>query len=191
LEESNLLAAYIQDQFKNRVGRRDRGVHQAGFLVLWRTAMPGVLVELGFISNPTEEKFLMSDEGQSFMASAIYRAFKQYKLEYEKENKPQEAEQVEKQKVIIENDLSFRVQFFTKNMLIELSDPRFAGLADLDVYHHNGLYKYTSGQFGSFDEARAYLPLVKQKGFQGAFVVAFKENKRIPINEARAIESAR
>ena len=191
LDESNLLASYIQDQFKNRVGRRDRGVHQAGFLVLWRTAMPGVLIELGFISNPTEEKFLMSEEGQSYMASAIYRAFKQYKLEYEKENKPKEVEHVQKQKVIIESDLSFRVQFYTNNMLIELSDPRFAGLTDLNVYHHNGLYKYTSGQFNSFAKARSYLPAVSEKGFQGAFIVAFKANKRIPIDEARALETTR
>lgn len=188
LDESNLLAAYIQDQFKNRVGRRDRGVHQAGFLVLWRTAMPGVLVELGFISNPTEEKFLMSEEGQSFMASAIYRAFKQYKLEYEKENKPKEVAETIQQNDIIESGLSFRVQFYTKNMMVELSDPRFAGLKEMDVYHHNGLYKYTSGRFSSFAKAREYLPEVIDKGFEGAFVVAFKDNKRIPIDEARSLE---
>jgi N-acetylmuramoyl-L-alanine amidase len=188
IDESNLLASYIQDQFKNRVGRRDRGVHQAGFLVLWRTAMPGVLVELGFISNPTEEKFLMSEEGQSYMASAIYRAFKQYKLEFEKENKPKEVKKPVEQKEIMESDLSFRVQFYTKNMMVELSDPRFAGLKDLDFYYHNGLYKYTSGRFSTFAEAREYLPEVTKKGFEGAFVVAFKNNKRIPIDEARAFE---
>lgn len=189
LDESNLLASYIQGQFKNRVGRRDRGVHQAGFLVLWRTAMPGVLIELGFISNPTEEKFLISEEGQFFMASAIYRAFKQYKIEYEKENKVEEI--VEETQVIIESGFSFRIQFYTKNMQIELSDPRFAGLADLGMYHHNGLYKFTTGRFNSFDEARLHVPAVTEKGFRGAFVVAFKANKRIPIDEARAIEAAR
>lgn len=187
LEESNLLASYIQDQFKNRVGRRDRGVHQAGFLVLWQTAMPGVLVELGFISNPGEEKFLLSEKGQSYMASAIYRAFKQYKLEYEKENKPKEAVKVSEQKEVIESGLSFRVQFYTRKMMVELSDPRFAGLKDLDVYHHNGLYKYTTGRFKTFAEAMNYLPEATAKGFDGAFVVAFKDNKRIPIDEARKL----
>jgi len=191
LEESNLLASYIQDQFKNRVGRRDRGVHQAGFLVLWQTAMPGVLVELGFISNPGEEKFLLSEEGQSYMASAIYRAFKQYKLEFEDENKPKETQTEVDKPAISDIDLSFRVQFYTKKELIELSDARFNGLSELDVYHHNGLYKYTTGKFNSFEEAHAFIPSVNKQGFEGAFVVAFKEGKRIPIDEARSLEKER
>lgn len=87
LDQSLQLAYDIQRQFKDRVGRRDRGVHQAGFLVLWKTAMPGVLVELGYLSNPTEEKFLLSEKGQVYLASAIYRAFKEYKQEFEKQNK--------------------------------------------------------------------------------------------------------
>ena len=185
LDESNLLAYYIQDQFKNRVGRRDRGVHQAGFLVLWRTAMPGVLVELGFISNPSEEKFLNSEEGQSFMASAIYRAFKKYKLDFEKENELKETTPI----VIMESELSYRVQFFTFKNLLALSDTRFLGIPDLHVYDHNGLYKYTSGDFETFDEARAHIPELTKKGFEGAFIVAFKSNKRISVTEARELES--
>lgn len=86
LDQSLDLANRIQLQFKNRVGRKDRGVHQAGFLVLWRTAMPSVLVELGYLSNSTEEAFLKSEKGQTYMASAIYRAVKEYKREYEKES---------------------------------------------------------------------------------------------------------
>lgn len=191
LDESNLLASYIQDQFRTRVGRRDRGVHQAGFLVLWRTAMPGVLVELGFISNPSEEKFLLSEDGQSYMASAIYRAFKQYKLEFEDENKPKEIQPKTDQPVTAKNDLRFSVQFYTKKELIELSDSRFNGLSDLDVYYHNGLYKYTAGRFNSFEEAHAFIPFVTKKGFDGAFVVAFNEGKRIPIDKARALEKER
>ncbi len=87
LEQSTTLAQKIQDQFRERVGRSDRGVKQAGFWVLYKTSMPGVLVELGFLSNPKEEKFLLSEKGQSYMASAIYRAFKDYKKNYENLNK--------------------------------------------------------------------------------------------------------
>jgi N-acetylmuramoyl-L-alanine amidase len=77
------FAQKVEDQFKKRVGRVSRGVKQAGFLVLWRTTMPSVLIETGFLSNSPEEKFLATDEGQELIASGIYRAFKDYKVEVE------------------------------------------------------------------------------------------------------------
>ena len=86
LNQSLQLAAKVQEQFSKRVGRKDRGVQQAGFLVLWKTAMPSILIELGFISNAAEERFLASADGQSYMASAIYRAFRDFKAAYEGEN---------------------------------------------------------------------------------------------------------
>lgn len=79
LKQSTEFATMIQNQFRDRVGRKDRGVRQAGFVVLWRTTMPSVLVELGFISNPDEEKYLNSAQGQDYLASAIFRAFRDYK----------------------------------------------------------------------------------------------------------------
>ena len=80
LDQSLLFSALVQRQFKERVGRPDRGVRQAGFLVISYTTMPAVLIELGFLSNPPEEDFLQSSQGQDYMASAIYRAFKDYKV---------------------------------------------------------------------------------------------------------------
>lgn len=77
------FAQKVEEQFKKRVGRVSRGVKQAGFLVLWRTTMPSVLIETGFLSNSPEEKFLATDEGQELIASGIYRAFKDYKSEVE------------------------------------------------------------------------------------------------------------
>ena len=79
LKQSTEFATLVQGQFRDRVGRKDRGVRQAGFVVLWRTTMPSVLVELGYITNPEEEKFLMSEQGQDYLASAIFRAFRDYK----------------------------------------------------------------------------------------------------------------
>jgi N-acetylmuramoyl-L-alanine amidase len=79
LKQSTEFATMIQNQFRDRVGRKDRGVRQAGFVVLWRTTMPSVLIELGFISNPDEEKYLNSNEGQDYLASAIFRAFRDYR----------------------------------------------------------------------------------------------------------------
>lgn len=85
-ESSLLFAQKVEDQFKHRVGRHSRGVKQAGFVVLWRTTMPSVLIETGFLSHPTEEQFLAQERGQDLIASGIYRAFKEYKSEVESIN---------------------------------------------------------------------------------------------------------
>lgn len=82
-ENSLSFAHKVENQFKSRVGRTSRGVKQGPFWVLWSTAMPSVLIETGFISNSTEEKYLLSDDGQDLIASGIFRAFKEYKAEVE------------------------------------------------------------------------------------------------------------
>jgi N-acetylmuramoyl-L-alanine amidase len=85
-ESSLLFAQKVEDQFRARVGRSSRGVKQAGFLVLWKTTMPSVLIETGFLSQSTEEQFLAGEKGQDLIASGIYRAFKEYKSEVESIN---------------------------------------------------------------------------------------------------------
>lgn len=77
------LAQRIDRQFRTAVGRPSRGVKQAGFLVLWRSTMPSVLIEVGFLTNPTEERFLNERAGQATMANGIFRAFRDYKRELE------------------------------------------------------------------------------------------------------------
>jgi len=84
MEQSLEFAGIIQDKFRNSAKRNDRGVRQAGFLVLRETACPSVLIELGFINNPDEAKYLASAIGQRTMASAIYSAFKEYKKDFDK-----------------------------------------------------------------------------------------------------------
>jgi N-acetylmuramoyl-L-alanine amidase len=84
MRQSQQLAGLIEDQFANRVHRHSRGVHQAGFYVLWSASMPSVLVELGFLTNPAEARFLNSEQGQDYLASAVFRAIRDYKAQYEK-----------------------------------------------------------------------------------------------------------
>jgi len=79
LEQSLKMAEFIQEEFQNGPISKDRGVKQAGFIVLWMTAAPSVLIELGYISHPTEELILMNDDNQQKMAECIFRAFKRYK----------------------------------------------------------------------------------------------------------------
>lgn len=107
MEQSVHLASLVQKQFRHSCRRVDRGVHQAGFLVLKASAMPSILIELGFISTPEEERYLNSDAGTNTMANGIYRAFLNYKREHElrltgvsKTIIPAEQEEVEEAPVI-------------------------------------------------------------------------------------------
>jgi N-acetylmuramoyl-L-alanine amidase len=86
LDNSLRFAAKIEKQFQKHAGRKSRGVKQAGFVVLWKSAMPSVLVEIGFLSNPVEEKYLQGKTGQTQIATGIYRAFREYKEEMEAMN---------------------------------------------------------------------------------------------------------
>lgn len=86
LDNSLRFAAKIERQLEKKAGRKSRGVKQAGFVVLWKSAMPSVLVEIGFLSNPVEEKYLTGSTGQKEIASGIYRAFREYKEQMEAMN---------------------------------------------------------------------------------------------------------
>ncbi|WP_400194117.1 N-acetylmuramoyl-L-alanine amidase [Hymenobacter sp. B81] len=86
LDNSLRLAAKVDHEFRHSVKRHSRGVKQAGFLVLWKSTMPSVLIEAGFLTNPAEEQYLNDKSGQSYMASGIYRAFRTYKQELEAMN---------------------------------------------------------------------------------------------------------
>jgi len=84
MEQSVSFASMIQNELKKSSKRSDRGVRQAGFLVLRETSMPSVLVELGFISNPAEEEYMTSLMGQQSLANSLYNAFTQYKSEHDR-----------------------------------------------------------------------------------------------------------
>lgn len=77
------LAMKIQEQYSKKAGRVDKGVHRQSIWVLWRTSMPSVLTEIGYLTNPQEEKFLGSEKGQTYLAACLFRAFRKYKDEQE------------------------------------------------------------------------------------------------------------
>ena len=84
ISTSERIASMMDHQFSKRANRKSRGVKQAGFVVLYEASMPALLVEVGFLTNPSEQRFLASDYGQSIMASAIFRSIRDYKEEYER-----------------------------------------------------------------------------------------------------------
>ena len=182
------FAEHIQNQLVKRVGRKDRGVQQAGFLVLYKTAMPSVLVEIGFLSNTSEENFLSSEEGQTYIASALFRAFRDYKNAYEKENAYADADKdadadsdsdSDSDKNIDKDKIVYKVQVESRNRKIEAPSQHYKNLNNIDYYEHNGQYKYTAGKFYSKSEADEYCKKVKASGYTSAFVVSFKNGIRL------------
>ena len=189
LKESLDFANKIEQQFKTRAGRKARGVFQAGFLVLWQTTMPSVLVETGFLSNPKEETFLLSKTGQTYIASAIYRAFREYKTEFEMENALTNVSHpatIHKQP---KPAIDYRVQFYTASRPLHNAARRFKSLRGITYYKRNGVYKYTSGHFSTLSRVVLHQRFVRSKGYHDAFIVAFYKGQRISLRKAKEIEN--
>ncbi|WP_417611799.1 N-acetylmuramoyl-L-alanine amidase family protein [Owenweeksia hongkongensis] len=211
--QSVSFAQKVQDQFRTRVGRKDRGVKQQPLMVTKMAVMPSVLIELGFLTNPTEEDFLNSEKGQSYMASAIYRAFKEYKEEREQfhleiapatppvQTKPAptpvqpkigtENKSVEKTpsseptiKQVDTKEVYYCVQLATSGIKKELIPQNFKGVEGVRFYEDGGLYKYIVGQTTNLKTAEALKMKMKDAGFKDAFVVALADGNRISISEA-------
>lgn len=193
LGQSQRLSHYVQKQFKDRVGRVDRGEKQAGFLVISYTSMPSILIELGFLTNKEEEDFLQGEKGQDLMASAIYRAFKEYKAEIEGTDvsvdaAPPDSTRVDttaatppKEKPVADSGVRFKVQIATSTKRIDLKAKNFNGLEGVQEMKGNDLWKYTVGDERSLKDARAVQQTCRDKGFEGCFIVAFDKNgERIP-----------
>lgn len=189
LDHSLDLASKIQDQFKALAGVRDRGVLQAGFLVLYRTTMPGVLVETGYISNISDEKYLMSKDGQNNIASAIFNALKEYKneqgIQSSKLTTSSNKSKIETAQV--SGGIVFRVQIVSSSTKINLNSKRFNNLKNLYEYRHDGMYKYCTGESDSFSKMDKLKAKLQKEEFKDAFVVAFQDERRISINEARKL----
>ncbi len=199
--QSLSLADKVQKQFANR-GRHNRGVQQAGFLVLWKTSMPSILVELGFINNVNEEKFLSSERGQSQMALALYQAFAEFKREYEAENqqvaqveekpevKPEvkPKEKVEKPASNNENlNVFFSVQFASGKKDVSIkTDPSLRKIKGVWKYRSKGMYCYASGKYDTKAAAEARKKELIDIGYGDAFIVAFIDGERVSIKEAEA-----
>tara|TARA_B100000508_G_scaffold132802_1_gene122061 strand:+ start:15685 stop:16821 length:1137 start_codon:yes stop_codon:yes gene_type:complete len=194
LNHSINFASKIQNQFA-KLGRYDRGVKQAGFLVLYKTTMPSVLIETGFLTNKKEETFLNESVNQIKMANAIFKAFQEFKSEIEGVNALVEDGEGFKEDVKDEESpfsgnteeegkVYFKVQIETSRDKLKSSDDRFKGV-QVSEYEQSGLFKYTTGLFKEdFSSANNLKKEMREKGFEHAFVVAFKDGKRIPIGDA-------
>ncbi len=192
LDHSIVFATNLQEQFVS-IGRSDRGVRQAGFLVLYRTTMPSVLIETGFLTNAEEEKFLADPVSQEKMARSIFNAFKDYKKYYDAGfsgdgNSVQSNNTVNLDKSkfgiaeteVKADEVIYRVQIETSTTKIALNDERFKGMT-VYMYEDKGLFKYTVGAFRDLESANSLKKEMRTAGFEHAFVITMKGNQRVNL----------
>jgi N-acetylmuramoyl-L-alanine amidase len=192
LDKSFSLAADIQQNFSQSLKRKNRGVKQAGFVVLHQTYMPSVLIELGFLTNKNEGKFLNSKIGQQKMAKEIARSIKKYyhqlkantvALTIEKST-PQlikdigfSAETKSKEEVI------FKIQIASSKNKILVKSYNFKGLKNVQRVKVGSYYKYYYGITTSFKEVKNSLLKVKKKGYSDAYIAAFKNGEKVSLTK--------
>jgi len=198
-DQSTVLASKIQTQFRERVNRNDRDVKQAGFWVLYNTKMPSVLVETGFITSPTEEQYLNSKEGQDYLAASIFRACRDYLNEIDsksgfsykqKQDQAQDKDQPQIQSsdsIVKEkqqsDEILFMVQVATSVTKKDIKPENFKGLKDIIEISTPDRFKYATGTFTDYQSAANYRNKI-EVSYPDAFVIAVKDNKILPLQQA-------
>jgi N-acetylmuramoyl-L-alanine amidase len=265
VDQSASMAAKIQSEYKSRCGRFDKGVHRQSIWVLWRTEMPSVLTELGYITNAEEEKFLASEKGQDYLAASIFIAIRKYKDEIEgtvkkytdevelmkplvskdeiektdsikklptvnketedmipnkdksgndniveKDVVKKDCTRVEKNTIkndsvkLVKNNTTnnktdaevksnfekvfeanknpvydYKVQIEVSIKQPNFSQEKYKNIENLEFHEVGTMYKITSGKFKSQMEATAHQQKLKKQGFPQAFIITFKNGKRM------------
>lgn len=201
LDNSISLASKIEDNF-DRLGKKLRhgGVKQAPFMVLHKAYMPRVLVETGFVSNPTEGDLLNSEAGQNDIAEAIAQAILSYKREYFG-NGNSDADDVKpvkdtstpvKPKTTVPVTVAktapkgtfFKVQLIASIKKTPLEPKNFKGLKNVTMIYENNIYKYFYQETTDYESAKKYLQEAKSKGYGASFLVATKDGEKINIQDA-------
>lgn len=206
--QSILLADMVQKQFNANTNMRDRGVRQAGFLVLWSAAMPSILAEFGFISNSTEEKFIGSEKGRDTYAKCLFNAFSEYKTRSEGHGTL----------IVLDNDKTDEeIDSTTENGNLQEEDVAASGSSDAELIYRiqvasadrklpknaaqfkeyrgkvteiriGNLYKYYVEEASTYADALNLQRRVR-KSIKDAFMVPFANGKPISVEEARRREN--
>jgi N-acetylmuramoyl-L-alanine amidase len=189
LSQSINLASKIDNQFRYKAKRNSRGVKQAGFVVLRQTTMPSVLIEAGFLTNRYEEKFLNTAYGQNVIASAIFRAFKEYRTEMT----PVEASANMAKGTVDLNYMKpikgvvYKVQLASAVKPFDTKSGKWVYVDKIEIAKDGKIYKYLSGNYYSYASCLKVQKDLKTKGFKDAFIVAYKDGKKISVGEAKKI----
>tara|TARA_B100001971_G_C18201656_1_gene545006 strand:- start:402 stop:1526 length:1125 start_codon:yes stop_codon:yes gene_type:complete len=192
LDQSIKLATNIQDNFTNKLKRKNRGVKQAGFIVLHQTVMPSVLIETGFVTNTNEGKYLNSKKGQSELSTAIANAIKDYKKDVDLNVGNHIEKPIIDTVPTTENTITnivFKVQLAASSRLLEPKPYNFKGLNDVSREKVGNLYKYYYGYTSDYNQAQKLQIQAQNKGYKTAFITAFKDGKQIKVSEALKTET--
>lgn len=197
LDQSIELAGRVQEFFTKKTDYKNRGVKQAGFLVLRQITMPRVLVEMGFVSNKEEGEFLNSEDGQNKLAEAISSAILDYKNEFfnpfENENVGIESFENSNESIMKESSkternqekgIVFKIQISATNKELSANSYNFKGLSPISIEFSSGLYKYFFGLEQNYEVAKQKLEIAKEKGYSSAFIVAYKDGIKINVSDA-------
>jgi N-acetylmuramoyl-L-alanine amidase len=179
LDKSLAIASLIQNNFTYKLKRNDRKVKQDNFQVLRETIMPSVLVELGFLTNKNEGSFLNSNNGQIKMANEIADAIYLYIKNLKLNTVIQDAS-----KVAPLNEIEFKVQIASGKNKIATKSYNFKGLKNVERVPVGNFYKYYYGKNTSYNSVKEALKKAKSKGYKTAFIKAFKNGKKIAVQEA-------
>ena len=192
LDKSFLLAADIQQNFSQNLKRKNRGVKQAGFVVLHQTYMPSVLIELGFLTNKNEGKFLNSKSGQQKMAKEIAKSIKKYYNQL-KLNTVAVNDQIsiENTKVDVsirdenkfDEEVVFKIQIASSKNKIQQKSYNFKGLKNVQRVKVGSYYKYYFGVTTIYNKVKNSLLKAKSKGYSDAYIAAFKKGKKVSLTE--------
>ena len=181
LDQSILLARIIQNNFSQKLKRRDRGVKQAGFWVLHNTYMPSVLVETGFITNRKEGDYLNSERGKEEISKSILDAVLDYKSSLNPEISTENLS-VEDTKNIAQ--IIFKVQIAASSNKVAPKSYNFKGLSPISRTKLTSVYRYFYGETTDYNKAKELKNEAIGVGYTSAFVVAYKNNTRISLKEA-------
>lgn len=198
LDQSIQLASIIQEGFTNKLKRKDRGVKQAGFVVLHQTYMPSILIETGFITNKNEGSFLKSSIGQNKFAESISKGVIKYKhqlflntvssdkivVNNSKSNNSKQSSQ----KTVMSSsnnydNTEFKVQIASSSKKLETRSYNFKGLNNIERVKVGRYFKYYLGNTSNYTDAEKSLKLAKSKGYTSAFIVAFKNGIKVSVND--------
>lgn len=199
LDQSIIAANTIQKSFVSNLNRKDRTVKQAGFLVLRNTYMPSVLVETGFLTNPKEGAYLNSEKGRLQMGDAIAKAIIKYKINLQNsiqetsvyQETPEAAKEVVVEKTTKTSTtppedgvINFRVQISASKNSIPTAPYNFRGLKNVYTNKNGTMYRYYYGRTEKYKTAQKLLKTARRKGYKSAFIVAFKGNVKIKLQDA-------
>lgn len=174
LEQSIQMAKNVQSSLKKELSRSDRGVKQAGFIVLHQTYMPSVLIETGFLTNANERSFLTSEKGQQQIAQSIVSAIKKYRL-WIKNNSSQ---MVVQPKTPANPNIFYKVQIATSKRNLEPKAANFRGLSPISKEPINQLFRYYFGKENLLENAQRLQQVAKERGYKDAFIVPFVNGER-------------